>query len=106
MTPVRANVRGTFVVQAISTPIVSPGAIARGKGTLITVRSSAFPSSGAMKRRDAVKSVNGAGEDERSRMAVTSTQLQSPGCGSARLRPNVAPACSRIQVERLFVHAL
>ena len=48
MVPVRANVRGTRDDQAICTLTVSPGATGRVSGTSITVRSSAFPSSGAM----------------------------------------------------------
>jgi hypothetical protein len=55
MTPVRAIVRGTREVHAISIVAVPPGSIGCGSVTLITVRSSALPSSGAMNRCADVK---------------------------------------------------
>ena len=61
MAPVRANVRGTCAVHFDFDRHASPpGATGCGSGTAITVSSSALPSSGAMKRFDAVRSVAGA----------------------------------------------
>ena len=55
--PVRANVRGTWAVQATSMVALPPGSIGCASGTDITVSSFGFSSSGAMKRFEAVRSL-------------------------------------------------
>ena len=114
--PVRANGRGTRDVHAISTAIVSPGATARSSGTSITVRSSALPSSGAMKRacgfrsdgcplmvsREASIVPGGAAR----RMLVTSIQPKSESARSTGGTLLVVERCSRIHDEAVFRQAL
>jgi hypothetical protein len=101
---VRAKVRGTREDHAIWTLIVSPGATGRSSGTSITVRSSAFPSSGAMKRVRAVTSAGAAPPIRRT--LVTSIQPQSASGRSNASRSPRPSARSRIQVERVLRHAL
>ena len=102
MAPVRANVRGTRDVQAISTSIVSPGATARASGTSATVRSSALPSSGAM---------NLQARREVDRRAARCDELEARDVDPAPVGSGVGePASparrrSRIQVERVFRQA-
>ena len=101
--PVREKVRGICDVHSISTLTVSPVPTGDGSGTIITVRSSAFPSSGAMKRCRAVRSTGGA-EPGISRMAVTSIHPQSCSARAARRRSDSRP--SRSHVDDVFFQAL
>ncbi len=102
--PVRAKVRGTREDQAIWTLTVSPGATGAASGTSATVRSSRFPSSGAMKRIAEVTST-GAPLVPTSFKLVTSIQPQSPSGRSAASDAS-ASAISRIHVDRVLRQAL
>ena len=100
--PVRSKVRGTRADHFTTTEVDSPGATGRGRGTTITVRSSAFPSSGAMKRRDGVRSpdaIVGPGVREPDR--VDRECQKSPG----RLWSGPERALSRIRVDLVSTHA-
>ena len=102
--PVRENVRGTRDDQAICTLTVSPGATGAASGTSATVRSSMFPSSGAMKRMVEVTST-GAPLVPTSFRLVTSIQPQSAS-GRSASSESPASATSRIQDDRVLRHAL
>src|SRR5580692_13104118 len=98
--PVRANVRGTWADHFTSRTACPPGATPDGSFTAITVVSRALPSSGAMKRLEAVRSVGPFGVikviDE------MSTKVQS---GGRRFDTAPASARSRMNVEEGSLHA-
>ena len=96
--PVRANVRGTCALHATRISAVAPGAIGAASGTSITVSSSALSSSGAMKRRDAVRSTPPT--------AIEPTSMRAHSFGSrVGSSPKPASALSRMKVERVFFQA-
>ena len=105
MAPVRANGRGIFDVQLMSIAMVCPGPTGRGRATEITVRSSVFPSSGAMNLTALVKSTgaNDAPETLRLEMSI------APKSAAGRLSPpghQSDSLASCIHVESAFRHAL
>ena len=94
MAPVRANVRGTCAVQAMVIVAVAPGSAALGSGTDITVSSLALSSSGAMKRFDAVRSVEAAPADV---TAIDVMSMRPQSFGARRLRSTEGPGNPRVR---------
>ena len=95
--PVRTETRGRRAVKSSAIEIVSPGATGRGRVTSATVRSSALPSSGAMKRIAGRRSAPSGPI-----IRVTSVEPQESG-----IRPSRAsPPASRQKVESVLRNAL